>query len=52
MKYIKKKDKYVFYDDNDKVIIITTNRAIGEKLCYKEKEPTEPKYSSQPKKRK
>ena len=43
MTYIKKKDKYVFYDDNDKVIIITTNRNIGEKLCQKEKEPTEPK---------
>ena len=43
MKYIKKKNKYVFYDDNDKVIIITTNRAIGEKQCQVEKEPTEPK---------
>jgi len=43
MRYIKKKNKYVFYDDNDKVIIITTNRAIGEKQCRKEKEPTEQK---------
>jgi hypothetical protein len=43
MTYIKKKDKYVFYDDNDRIIIITTNRTIGEKLCHKEKEPTEQK---------
>jgi hypothetical protein len=43
MRYIKKKDKYVFYDDNDRVIIITRNKLIGEKLCHKEKEPTEPK---------
>jgi len=43
MTYIKKKDKYVFYDDNDRIIIITRNKLIGAKICQKEKEPTEPK---------
>ena len=43
MRYIKKKDKYVFYDDSDKVIIITRNKLIGAKLCQKEKVLTEQK---------
>ena len=43
MKYIKKKDKYVFYDDNDRVIIITRNKLIGEKQCQVEKVLTEQK---------
>jgi len=43
MKYIKKKDKYVFYDDNDRIIIITRNKLIGEKQCLMEKELTEQK---------
>ena len=43
MRYVKKKDKYIFYDNNNKIIIVTRTRSIGEKLCHKEKEPTEPK---------
>jgi hypothetical protein len=41
MTYIKKKDKYVFYDDNDRIIIITSNRILGERQCLKVKELTE-----------
>jgi hypothetical protein len=42
-RYVKQKDKYIFYDDNNKIIIITRDRIIGEQQCRAEKELTEQK---------
>jgi hypothetical protein len=40
LKVIRKKSKYTFYDKNDKVIIMTVNRKIGEAYAQHKEDRT------------